>query len=285
MTRLFRITLFLTLALLLPNAPAQDYNTWGLPDGATLRLGKGRRAGSIAFSPDGTRLAVSSAIGIWIYDVRRGKEKELDLLTCHARSIQSMVYAPDAIIVASRGDDGTVELWNIVTGEQKITLEGHTDVVFAVAHSPDGNTLATGSSDETARLWDAHTGEHKTTLEGHTERVFSVTFSPDGNTVATGSFDNTVSLWDAHTGAHKTTLKGHTARVKAVVYSPDGKTIATGSRDNTVRLWDASTGSAQNDNETPHGWCLDRRVFTRWENDCDWEFGQHSAVVECLWTA
>ena len=75
-THRFLITLFFTLALLLPNAPAQDYNTWGLPDGATLRLGKGRRAGNIAFSPDSTRLAVSSAIGIWIYDVRPGKKKK-----------------------------------------------------------------------------------------------------------------------------------------------------------------------------------------------------------------
>ncbi len=103
-THRFLITLFFTLALLLPNAPAQDYNTWGLPDGATLRLGKGRRAGNIAFSPDSTRLAVSSAIGIWIYDVRPGKKKKLDLITCHARSIQSIVYSPDAIIVASRGE-------------------------------------------------------------------------------------------------------------------------------------------------------------------------------------
>ena len=118
-THRFLTALFSTLVLLLSNASAQDYNTWGLPEGATLRLGKGRRAGNIAFSPDSTRLAVGSTIGIWIYDVRRGKEKELDLLTCRARSIQSIVYSPDAIIVASSGNDGTVQLWNAVTGEQK----------------------------------------------------------------------------------------------------------------------------------------------------------------------
>ena len=92
-TGLFLITLFPVFALLLPDTSAQDYTTWGLPDGATLRLGKGRRAGDIAFSPDGTRLAVGSAIGIWIYDVRPGKEKELDLITSHTGSIQSIVYA------------------------------------------------------------------------------------------------------------------------------------------------------------------------------------------------
>ena len=52
-TDLFLTTLFLTFSLLIPNASAQDYNTWGLPDGATMRLGKGKRTGNIAFSPDG----------------------------------------------------------------------------------------------------------------------------------------------------------------------------------------------------------------------------------------
>ncbi len=39
--RQFLITLFLTFTLLLPNASAQDYTKWSLPDGATARLGKG----------------------------------------------------------------------------------------------------------------------------------------------------------------------------------------------------------------------------------------------------
>ena len=82
----------------------------------------------------------------------------------------------------------TVQLWNIGTEEQKITLErtyGTLSMLWRI--SPDGNILATGSRDETARLWDAHTGKHKATLEGHTGRVSSGTFSPDGNTVAIGS--------------------------------------------------------------------------------------------------
>ena len=58
-----------------------DYTQWQLPEGAKSRLGKGKITGNVAFSPDGARLAVGSAIGIWIYDVRPGKEKELDLLT------------------------------------------------------------------------------------------------------------------------------------------------------------------------------------------------------------
>ncbi|MXV73722.1 hypothetical protein F4Z99_05520, partial [Candidatus Poribacteria bacterium] len=144
-TCLFLIILFCALYLLLPNVPAQDYIKWSLPDGATMRLGKGS-IGNIAFSPNGTRLAVGSAIGIWIYDVRPGKAKELDFIAGHTQSILSIAYSPDAsTIAASSSNDGTVNLWNAVTGERQTTLQGHTNAIYSLAYSPDGKTLATGS--------------------------------------------------------------------------------------------------------------------------------------------
>ena len=38
----------------LPNAFAQDYTTWNLPEGAKVRLGKGAVSGNVEYSPDGT---------------------------------------------------------------------------------------------------------------------------------------------------------------------------------------------------------------------------------------
>ena len=67
-------TLFLISTLYLPNTFAQDYTQWHLPDGAKARFGNGRPTEGIAFSPDGTRLAVGSKLGIWIYDSRTYKE-------------------------------------------------------------------------------------------------------------------------------------------------------------------------------------------------------------------
>ena len=63
------------------NTFAQDSPQWHLPEGATARLGKGRISGEIAYSPDGTRLAVAGSIGIWLYDAQT--DEALDLLTGH----------------------------------------------------------------------------------------------------------------------------------------------------------------------------------------------------------
>ena len=152
MTHLLLITIFLVSSLLQPNTFAQNYTKWGLPDGVTARLGKGNIRG-MAFSPDGTRLAVASSIGVWIYDVRAGNEKEQDLLTADLWSPNSVAYSPDGTIIVSGSSDDTVRLWDARTGEHMTVLTGHRSFVKSVAFSPDGATLATGSMDSTIFLW------------------------------------------------------------------------------------------------------------------------------------
>ena len=66
-TTLFSIlTTFLAIFTFASNIFAQDYTQWHLPEGAKARLGKGSIS-DIQYSPDGTRLAVASSLGIWLY--------------------------------------------------------------------------------------------------------------------------------------------------------------------------------------------------------------------------
>ena len=252
----------LTLLICCFSAIAQDYTQFGLPEGAIARLGKGE-LGEIHFSPDGSRLAVSSSIGIWFYDPQTGEA--LDLLT-YTDGIPpfAFAYSPDGNTIASAGTNQMtvitgirearlpsisghiVQMWEVTTGEKRTTISVQTQQVANVVYAPDGSTIATARKrDNTVYLWDAATGKSKGTLERIGRgSVQSFVFAPDGKTIATagGWTNNVVQLWDAQTGAHKTSLTGHTQEVNSIAYSPDGTIIASGSTDGTVRLWDVATG-------------------------------------------
>ena len=196
---------------------------------------------SLAFSPDGTRIASGSpgnTVRLW--DAASGEL--LTTLTGHEQWVVSAAFSPDGTRIASGSLDETVRLWDAASGELLATLAGHEDMVWSVAFSPDGTRIASGSVDETVRLWDAASFELLATLAGHEEAVWSVAFSPDGKRIASGSWDSDVRVWDVGSGELLATLVGHASGVSSVAFSPDGRRIASGSADETVRLWDAASG-------------------------------------------
>lgn len=71
------------------NLFAQEYNKWQLPEGARLRIGKGK-VHDIKYTPDGKRVAVATSIGIWIYDANT--RKELALLTGHTSRVTAIDF-------------------------------------------------------------------------------------------------------------------------------------------------------------------------------------------------
>ncbi len=163
-----------------------------------------------------------------------------------------MAFSPDGTKLASAswdksGEAGGVKLWDVATGQNIATLQGHTDGGNSVAFSPDGTVLASGSYDETVKLWKVSTGQNIATLQGHRGAVYSVAFSINGTKIASGARGNfpeegKLKLWDVETGRNLATLHRHTDGVYSVAFSPDGTVLASGDGDGTVKLWEVSTG-------------------------------------------
>ncbi|KAL2140827.1 hypothetical protein VTI28DRAFT_3191 [Corynascus sepedonium] len=141
---------------------------------------------SVAFSPDGQRLASGSrdyTIKIW----EAASGSCLHTLQGHRRPISSVDFSPDGQRLASGSYDHTIKIWDAASGSCLHTLEGHSGSVMSVAFSPDGQRLASGSRDYTIKIWEAASGSCLHTLQGHRRPISSVDFSPDGQRLASGS--------------------------------------------------------------------------------------------------
>jgi WD40 repeat protein/serine/threonine protein kinase len=156
--------------------------------------------------------------------------------------INAVAFSRDGSLVASAGADRVVTLWDRKSGQVKKRLKGHADAIYGLAICRDGARLASASLDHTVRVWDLQSGEAVVVYRGHTGPVISVAFSPDGFRVASAGDERFARIWEGGTGKDLFTLAGHTQFIRSVVFRPDGARIATAGQDQTVRLWDAGTG-------------------------------------------
>ena len=239
------LTLLILLTLISFNTFAQHLLQRDLPDDAHARIGKSVISGNLAYSPDGSRLAVASGIGIWVYDTTT--YEAIFLLSGHTQVVTSVVFSLDGNTIASADgnwEEDNLRLWDAETGEEKLALSGGFLEFGSIAFSPDGNTLASTDFHE-IRLWDAETGEEKRSIKT-TESISSLAFSPDGETLAGGGWwpDGTIRLWDVETGTEKLSITEGSDSADYLAYSFDGTIIASagGFSDTNIYLWDAVTG-------------------------------------------
>lgn len=198
----------------------------------------------VAFSPDGTMLAVgtgcvfnvlgSASVKLW--DVASG----VLLKDFEASSfVMDVAFSPDGTLLAATvGDE--IRLWEVATGAVYTVFSGHAGGVSSLSFSPDGKQLASTSWEEDAvRMWDVVTGEQFNLLEGHIAGGNDVTFSPDGRLIVVSGGTHTVEFWDAETGESLAVREAGTRGdfVVSVAFNAGNTLLATCGHDQMLRLW------------------------------------------------
>lgn len=228
---------FLVLPLKSPPAPSPTPPRFE----AAGMLGRGWLSAA-AWSPDGAQIALSSSVGVWLYDVNGETFASAPrLLRDHTSPVSSVAYHPDGMQLASGSWDNRVKIWDVATGTVAHTLLGHTSDVNAVAYSPAGDVIASASFDRSVRLWDAATGEALATLDGHANGVEALAFGEQS--LISGGREGALIIWDvARQSARHVIGAAHTDWVRALALAPGGDVVASVGDGGALHLWDVATG-------------------------------------------
>jgi hypothetical protein len=160
-----------------------------------------------------------------------------------SNAVNGVAVSPDGRRAVSASVDTTLKVWDLESGRELRTLQGHSESVRGVAVSPDGRRAVSASWDKTLKIWDLETGRELRTLRGHTDYVNRVAVSSDGRRAVSASGDKTLKLWDLETGRELRTLQGHSGGVYGVAVSSDGRRAVSASHDNTLKVWDLEVGA------------------------------------------
>jgi hypothetical protein len=113
--------------------------------------------------------------------------------------------------VVSASFDQTVKVWDLESGRELATLQGHAAWVAACAVTPDGRHVVSASYDQTVKVWDLESGRELATLQGHASEVNACAVTPDGRCVVSASTDKTLRVWNLETGACLLTHRANAA--------------------------------------------------------------------------
>ncbi len=215
------------------------------------------RATAVAFTPDGSTLAVADSPGgaagqvhLW----KMGDEKPFASWTAHNDSILDLKVSANGKLLATGSADKLARVWNLATQKEVAKLEGHTSYVQAVAFGKDDAVLATGGADKEIKIWDIASSGREGSFSNRSAAVTALHWTVGGTNllaVAEDGSASTITDLKRHSGEQSSSpgterkLTGVSEVLYAVTATPDAKTVFAGSHDGSVYVWEGGKAATK----------------------------------------
>jgi WD40 repeat protein len=229
--------------------PGQDIRGYVIDVGTKARIttlaGTGT-AYSLAYSPDGTRLALGG-LGvypngaIWIYDT--ADWKLITELPVNGQNVLDLVFSPNGRRLYSAGTDGRIRIWDAAEGTLLTNFQKGRQA-NRIALSPEGSFLASifcsssdafGCAKGGVTVWNTADGK---ILKTFADIANAVAFSPDGSLLVTGGNFHDPAIRLRYTANWE--VVGEAAGMAVcIAFSPDGRLLASADYED-VMIWSIS---------------------------------------------
>jgi WD40 repeat protein len=224
--------------------PHRVVAVWDADSGKRLRrLESHFGASSMAFSPDGKRLAASGSAGISVWDAANGER--LAVLQPNGEMIHSLAFLRGGKSLLFTSYKLPLSEWDVATGNERRQFEGKALPYLRMELAPGGRYVAVGwrygtdtPQKNPIRIWEVATGQEVAALCPDYSMADEIAYSPDGRLIACLRHDATIRVHDILTGDELRRFRD-ASLPKVIAFAPDGKTLASAGWDTTITLWDA----------------------------------------------
>jgi len=194
---------------------------------------------ALAFSPDGTELAVSGLREVTVWNPATGQL--LRRIPGMAQRTYALAWSPNGGTLAAGGgipgELGEVRVFNAATGNLKAVAHKAGDVVLDVQYDANGTQLAVADADNLITVYHADDFSTRLRIDNHSGWVMALAFSPDLRFLASASRDRSAKIFEIKTGEPISTYGGHGAPVLGVAFRADGKQMFSSGRGGKIHVW------------------------------------------------
>jgi WD40 repeat protein len=216
----------------------------GKPGPFVFTFPEGTGIGTMAVSPDGNQIAMSTTSGLVQLWNRRTCTVG-SVLKGHNGFVIDILYSPCGRWLLSRDWNDDVLLWDLhgMKQESHVRAEVEEQGFSKARHaffSPSGRRIAILYRDNFVRIFDLPSRNLVKSRGMERERPWQLAYSPNSQQLAIGCRDGSIYLWTVDQSGDEefsAKLSGHQDTIYSIAYSPCGQWIASGGEDKTVRLW------------------------------------------------
>ncbi|KAM0250224.1 hypothetical protein ACHAQJ_008717 [Trichoderma viride] len=164
-----------------------------------------------------------------------------------------IAFSPNGLLLAAGAHEGTIRLWNAVTGNLLQKWSSGWDFIRAIVFSPDselliscsGNIADFESTTGELQFWDTTTGALQSTLDEDVDDVTSLVFTDNDRLLVSPSKSWDFLTWDRFNGVQKHMLAERLTEDMATVLSLNGLLLASHCFGRNIDIWSVLTGNLQ----------------------------------------
>lgn len=164
------------------------------------------------------------------------------VISGHLGWVRSAAVEPGNQWFVTGAGDRIIKVWDLASGNLKLSLTGHISSVRGLAVSDRHPYLFSCGEDKMVKCWDLEQNKVIRHYHGHLSGVYSLSLHPTLDVLVTAGRDASARVWDMRTKAQVHVLTGHTATIADVKCQESDPQVITGSMDSTIRLWDLAAG-------------------------------------------